>query len=101
MNKKRISKLQKSVFLFIFVFLTSILIGVLIILDTSKPDHYNILPLLPLSFAITSIFFINLYRKCFDNLSIAIIIGGYYMRNVLDTFFMFLGNYKSMFLVKS
>jgi len=68
---------------------------ILILFDFDKPECYNYLFLLPLSFIGLSLIFLNTYNLIPQNLGTTIIIGLSFIRTVIGPIIMSLGNYTS------
>jgi hypothetical protein len=81
--------------------MTSLFTGVWVWLDSTKPYYYNILPLLPMIFGLLNLFSFKIYQDIPSNLAVSIIVGLYYIRNVVSIFIMSLGNYSGVFLIRS
>ena len=63
------------------------------------PERYAHLYLLPLTFLITAFFMVNLYRDIFSEMSLLIIVCGYFIRMVVTPCLFCLGAYHSFFRV--
>ncbi len=72
----------------------SLLTIFLIIFDFSKPEYYNALFLLPLTFIFISVVYSKLYKLIPSNLGVSLILALFFVRMVLSPFFMCLGSYQ-------
>ncbi len=77
--------------------LVCLYIGTTIMYDKKLPSYYQLLPILPFSFAAYTIFFPILFKYAFLNLGVALVVGGYFVRNVLSPFIMMYGDYYGVF----
>ncbi|WP_461206120.1 O-antigen polymerase [Clostridium sp. DL1XJH146] len=98
MQTLRIRKI--SLVIFLFVIITSIVTGIRVAIDVNKPDYYEILSLLPIAFGLTSLLFFNIYKIIPFNLGASLLVGLYFIRNVVTILIMSFGNYYSVFVVQ-
>lgn len=75
----------------------SIVICILIANDSNRPNFYNYLWILPLTYGIY-VFFLTASRpEIWDDIRFLIIAGLYFIRNSLTPLFMFIGDYRGVF----
>jgi len=77
----------------IFLLLTSFSVSILLLIDSNKPSYYNLLFVLPLTFAFYLFMCIKLFRNFFDNIGMTMILGLLFVRLVISPFFKFLDGY--------
>lgn len=94
-NKGRLSLGEICVSL--FVVLLCIVSGLVIFFDTSRPDYYEWLPVLPLGFGLINIFTLKIYQNIFKKMAYIIVISLYTVRNVITPLIMKFGNYLGFF----
>lgn len=100
--QKEWSKILKMYrLLFLVISISCIFTSGFILLDQNRPDYYNLLPLVPLSFLVANILLLKRYEKIFNNLAIVLIFSLYFVRNVLTPFIMRLGEYTGGFTIVS
>ncbi|MET3655504.1 hypothetical protein [Sporosarcina psychrophila] len=75
----------------------SVLVGIILLFESSQPLYYTWLPLLPVSFGLINILCFKIYRNIFDKLANIIIILLYTVRNVITPLIIMLGNYHGFF----
>ena len=93
-NNKYLSKnVFLSFLLGIIISLVSIIAAIIVVFDSNVIKYYKLIFLLPLSFGVISIIFINLYKYFFKILSITIVISMYFIRMVIVPLVMRYGNY--------
>lgn len=78
------------------IFVLSMTSIIAIMMDSSRPDYYGLLPLLPITFIIVNIIFIDLYKSIPSNIGLTIIVLLYFFRMVFLPLFMVLGDYESL-----
>lgn len=80
-----------------FLSIISLFFSIVVLLDSNKPNYFNLLPLLPLSYAIVNFLssYVWLYIKKQQNISLFIISILFFIRNSLAVFFLCIGNYTS------
>lgn len=83
----------------IFIVMLSILAGIIILLDSSRPSHYEWLPILPISFGIINIFSLKIYHNIFKKGAYIIVIFLYLVRNVITPLIMRFGDYYGFFKI--
>lgn len=84
----------RSILLIVIVAL-SFMSSLWILIDSSKPDYYNLLFLVPLLFGIMQICSYKIYNIIPENLAVFMIIMLFFCRMVVSPFFMSIGNYES------
>ncbi|MDS0526524.1 hypothetical protein NNC19_12605 [Clostridium sp. SHJSY1] len=97
MMKKK-GKYTVIIFLMLIISLMS---SFFIAFDRSKPVEYEYLFILPMLFSLICISMVPILNRYSSNISIWIIFILYFIRNVINPFFMYLGNYSSLFLLSS
>ncbi len=88
---------KKILILYMIVFTISILTTLLIAFDENVTNGYQLLWLLPLSFAITTMLTINITRIMLHSIILAVIWWGYFIRFVLTPLFLRFGDYRIIF----
>lgn len=83
----------------IFIVILSSLAGIIILLDSSRPTHYEWLPILPISFGIINIFAFKVYHNIFKKGAYIIVIFLYLVRNVITPLIMRFGDYYGFFKI--
>ncbi|NLL44935.1 MAG: oligosaccharide repeat unit polymerase [Mollicutes bacterium] len=68
-------------------------VSAILLTDIDKPDHYNLLFVLPLIFASSLLIYAKLFKSFLDNIGITMILGLMFVRLVISPFFMLLGGY--------
>lgn len=96
--KKNLLMMASSTLIWLTCIFFSLAAVILIVLDINKPAYYNLLYLLPLSFAVLSILFFGLYKHILNNISVAVILILFFVRMVISPLFMSLGNYAGTIL---
>ena len=84
---------------FVFLFIVPIIVGLFIFFDTTKPGAYTNLYLLPI---LSGVFFAILQllsKNTSINFPLVCVIGLFYIRNVLASFALYMGEYKSYFMM--
>lgn len=87
-------KLEKIVWLLISIL--SVFISIAILLDTTRPEYYRWLPLLPLSFSLINFLSYGIYKDIFNfsiNLAKLVIHILFFIRESLAIFFLYKGGY--------
>lgn len=87
---------KKHLVISFFVFFACVLISIILANDNSRPEGYELLFLLPLSFGILNIIFSCLYQYT-ANLAVIMILGAQAFRMVLIPLLMYFGDYYSAF----
>ena len=94
-DRGRISLVEISVLLLVVIL--SIVTAMTIFFDPSRPEYYEWLPVLPLSFALINIFTFKIYQNIFKKVAYIILISLYMVRNVVTPLIMRFGNYLGVF----
>lgn len=77
----------------ISMILISFSVSIILLVHMDKPEHYNLLFVLPLIFALYLLIYSNLFKQFFNNIGITMIIGLMFVRLVISPFFTILGGY--------
>jgi len=92
------SNIKRNSFIISFsVIFFSIIVGFVILFDESRPDYYTFLPLLPFCFALTCLFFLNIFKSFSKKLPYFLLISLYMVRNVVTPLLMRFGDYYGAF----
>lgn len=86
-----LKKWQMSILLIMFLF--SLSTSFFLLCDINKPQHYNLLFILPLVFSISIAMCIKIFRIFLDNIGTTILIVLFFCRLVIAPFFLLLSNY--------
>lgn len=90
MKKKRFQEV-----LLIVLVITSVICSICILMDTTKPEYYYLLFLVPLTFGMSQLCSYKLYNIIPDNIAVLIIIVLFFCKMVISPFLMYIGNYES------
>lgn len=88
--------MSKRVFLPATMIFVSIITSFLVGMDSSVPEYYSGVFLLPLCEAVLCFLFINTISNCFENLVSIAVVMLYFLRNTISILFMYLGNYNAL-----
>lgn len=89
----RIEIKSKSILLGTFFFIAAVIVSLIIALDRAIPTYYAFLPVMPLIFGFCCILFSDVFSYVPQNLGVTIILGLFFVRNIITPLVMFLGNY--------
>lgn len=89
---------DQYVFLAMWVmFIVCMGVSIILLMDPNLPSYYTLLPLLTFSFGVIPFIYPVLIKQMFHNLGVAMIVGGYFMRNVVTPLVMRFGEYSGAF----
>ena len=93
--------MSKKVIIPIGICMLCIIVSVIVAMDVNAPEKFEYVYMLPLSFAVFSLLFYNLFANAYRNIIVAIILAGYFVKNVIAILVLSMGQYASIINVNN
>ena len=93
-NEKEENKNISKVILWV-MFVISIIVSILILIQNNKPEEYKLLFIMPLIFAVIVLAFLSLKKNITNSVVKLILFCGYFLRATITPFIMMIGDYSS------